>query len=58
MRAIGIGEAIERDAPLRTSEQIGDAGHFSDEDFIPAVEELRIRDIDGERGSQARRLAK
>ena len=53
MRAVGVGEGIERQRVAGARQQCGDAGHFAGEDRVPPLEELGVRDADAERGAQA-----
>jgi hypothetical protein len=48
--AIGIGEGVKRNLLRGARQEIGHAGHFADEDRVPAFQELLVRDIDPARG--------
>lgn len=53
VRRIGVGERVERQLARGARQQVGDAAHFADEDRIPALKKLRIREVDAERAAQA-----
>src|SRR4026207_554992 len=52
MRAVGVGEGIERQPRSGAREHRGDPGHFAGKDRVPSLEKLPIGDVDPERGTQ------
>ena len=53
MRAIGVGEGVQRQALRRPRQQGRHVRYFAVENQVPAFEELRVRDVDAERSAQA-----
>ena len=53
MRAVGIGERVERHAFGGALQHGRDAWHFAGEERVPAFQELGIRDADPEQVAQA-----